>query len=298
LRALSIDGSSRARLLPFQVLAFPITPLLAITGSDLADAIPVILSLIVIEGLLSVDNALAIAAMASHLPGKQKILALRLGIIGAYVFRGIALALAGFIIKYWWLKLIGAAYLIHLMCTHFAGRSQRDVDPNAMAGKGLVATIIGIELMDLSLSIDNVVVAVAMSPKLWVVITGVFIGILALRLVAGYAIKLIERYPILEDTAFVLIGYVGALLIIKHFTGVDLHTMGKFIGIVIILAISIYYSRHPAFKRALHPFISASNVIMRAYAAVSGAILAVIAYPFKAIVRLFRPSRPAADEAG
>jgi YkoY family integral membrane protein len=276
---------------------FQFASLLVITGSELADAIPVILSLIVIEGLLSVDNALAIAAMASHLPGRQKILALRLGIIGAYAFRGIALALAGFIIEYSWLKLIGAAYLIHLMCTHFAGRSQREVDPNALAGKGFVATIVGIELMDLSLSMDNVVVAVAMSPKLWVVCTGVFIGILALRMVAGFAIKLIERYPILEDTAFVLIGYVGALLIVKELTGRDPHTIGKFIGIVIILAFSIYYSRHPRFKRVLHPFISTSTVIMRAYAAISGTILAVIAYPFKALFRLFRPARPATEEA-
>jgi tellurite resistance protein TerC len=297
LRALSIDGSSRARFPPLYVPAFQFTPLLAITGSDLADAIPVILSLIIIEGLLSVDNALAIAAMASHLPGKQKLLALRLGIIGAYVFRGIALALAGLIIKYSWLKLIGAAYLIHLMCTHFAWRSQRDIDPNAMAGKGLVATIVGIELMDLSLSMDNVVVAVAMSPKLWVVIVGVFIGILALRLVAGYAIKLIERYPILEDTAFLLIGYVGALLLMKELSNVDLHTIGKFIGIIIILALSIYYSRNKAFSRALRPFLAGSTVIMRGYATVSNALIAVITYPFKALFRFFRPTRPATDEA-
>jgi tellurite resistance protein TerC len=280
--------------------------LLAITGPELAEAVPVILSLIVIEGLLSVDNALAIAAMASHLPGKQKLLALRLGIIGAYVFRGIALALAGFIIEYWWLKFIGAAYLIHLMCTHFAERHRKEelaresggIGVEAMAGKGLVATIVGIELMDLSLSIDNVVVAVAMSPKLWVVITGVFIGILALRLVAGYAIKLIERYPILEHTAFVLIGYVGALLILKMLTPFDPHTSGKFIGIVIILGLSIYYARHAGFKRALRPFIVGSNVIMRGYAAVSGAILGAIAFPFKALFRLFRPVRPATDEVG
>jgi YkoY family integral membrane protein len=273
-------------------------PLLAITGAEFIDAIQVILALIIIEGLLSVDNALAIAAMASHLPGKQKLLALRLGIIGAYVFRGLALALAAFIIQHTWLKLVGAAYLIHLMCTHFAGRHEREINPNAMAGKGLVATIVGIELMDLSLSIDNVVVAVAMSPKLWVVIVGVFIGILALRLVAGYAIKLIERYPILEDSAFVLIGYVGALLIVKELTGIDLHTTGKFIGIVLILAISIYYSKHPALAGALRPFFEGSMIIMRAYAAVSGAILAVITYPFKALFRLFRPARPIPDEVG
>src|SRR4030095_9382970 len=99
--------------------------LLALTGHELAEAVPVILSLIVIEGLLSVDNALAIAAMASHLPGRQKILALRLGIIGAYVFRGIALAFAAFIIEHAWLKFVGAAYLIHLMCTHFAERDRK-----------------------------------------------------------------------------------------------------------------------------------------------------------------------------
>jgi YkoY family integral membrane protein len=281
--------------------------LLALTGHELAEAIPVILSLIVIEGLLSVDNALAIAAMASHLPGKQKILALRLGIIGAYVFRGVALAFAAFIIEHGWLKFVGAAYLIHLMCTHFAARyreaelaAESGGGPNAgaMAGKGLVATIAGIELMDLSLSVDNVVVAVAMSPKLWVVCTGVFIGILALRLVAGYCIQLIERYPILEHTAFVLIGYVGALLIVKQVTGFDPHTTGKFVGIVIILAVSIYYSRNPTFAQAIKPFIKVSNVIMRGYAAASGAILGVIAFPFKALFRLFRPARPLPEEAG
>jgi YkoY family integral membrane protein len=280
--------------------------LLAITGPELAETIPVILSLIVIEGLLSVDNALAIAAMASHLPGKQKLLALRLGIIGAYAFRGIALALAGLIIEYGWLKFVGAAYLIHLMCTHFAERHRKEelaretgkAEASALAGKGLVATIVAIELMDLSLSMDNVVVAVAMSPRLWVVITGVFIGILALRLVAGFAIKLIERYPILEHTAFLLIGYVGALLILKQLDVFDPHTMGKFIGIMIILGLSIFYSQHARFARALRPFISGSCLLMRAYAAVSGAILAAIAFPFKALFRLFRPVRTVRDEIG
>lgn len=274
--------------------------LLAITGPELIDAIQVILALIVIEGLLSVDNALAIAAMASHLPGKQKLLALRLGIIGAYVFRGLALALAAFIIQYAWLKILGAAYLIHLMCTHFASRhaEENGSDPTAMAGKGLVATIVGIEIMDLSLSIDNVVVAVAMSPKLWVVCTGVFIGILALRLVAGYCIKLIEKYPILEHAAFVLIGYVGALLIVKQTTGFDPHTTGKFIGIVTILGIAIYYSKHESFARALRPFVKGSMMLMRGYAALSNAILGAIAFPFKMLFRLFRPARPVPDEAG
>jgi len=43
------------------------------TSAELIDAIPIIISLIIIEGLLSVDNALAIAAMANHLPESRSI---------------------------------------------------------------------------------------------------------------------------------------------------------------------------------------------------------------------------------
>ena len=79
------------------------------TSPELVEAIPVILALIVIEGLLSVDNALAIAAMANHLPGKHKYLALKYGIIGAYFFRGLCLAFAAWIIESPWLKICGSA---------------------------------------------------------------------------------------------------------------------------------------------------------------------------------------------
>lgn len=184
-----------------------------ITGAEFAEAVPIIISLILIEGLLSVDNALAIAAMANHLPEKQKYLALRLGILGAYVFRGVALALASFIIENPWLKIIGAAYLIYLMCRHFTGRDHGDGPGSVSPDRGFWGTIVAIEIMDLSLSVDNVVAAVALSPKLWVVCTGVFIGILALRFVAGACIKLLEKYPVFEHTAFLLIGYVGFILV-------------------------------------------------------------------------------------
>jgi predicted tellurium resistance membrane protein TerC len=101
--------------LPYDLLAafaFPTSP-------ELIEAIPVIISLIIIEGLLSVDNALAIAAMASHLPGKQKYQALKWGIIGAYLFRGLCLAFAAWIIENPWLQIFGATYFVYLMCQFF-----------------------------------------------------------------------------------------------------------------------------------------------------------------------------------
>ena len=262
---------------------------------DLQAAIPVIISLIIIEGLLSVDNALAIAAMASHLPGEQKQLALRLGIIGAYVFRGIALFCAGAIIANPWLKIVGAAYLVYLMSQHFAEKAAEEEAEEAggegavhAAGRGLVATIVGIEIMDLSLSVDNVVAAVALSDKLWVVCAGVFIGILALRFVAGLCIKLIERFPILESASFILIGYVGCLLITELAAHVHIGPLGKFIGIVVILALAILYAEVGGFRKVTQPVLKVFLPIMKLIDFVIGGIFQLIFWPFKKAWSLVR----------
>ena len=287
----------------WSLLAFFTMP----TGPELAEAVPVIISLIIIEGLLSVDNALAIAAMANHLPGRQKYLALKFGIIGAYVFRGLCLAFAAWIIENPWLKIIGAAYLVYLMCEHFTGAGDEDNDgkPDAPNQRGFWSTIIAIEIMDLSLSVDNVVAAVAMSPKLWVVCTGVFIGILALRFVAGACIRLLEKFPILAHTAFILIGYVGLILVYEllsnPLTGFQIFpgpvhvTAGqKFIGIVLILAVSLLYARSVPVQRALDPLLKISRTPMRLIATIVGLAIKIIALPFALVIRCFvkKPSSP------
>jgi len=275
------------------------------------EALPVILSLIIIEGLLSVDNALAIAAMASHLPGKQKYWALRVGIIGAYVFRGLALLLAQFIIENPWLKLLGAAYLIHLMAHHFARRHKEESAKAAIAAaeakgealsavgavvqRGFWGTVLSIELMDLSLGVDNVVAAVALSDKFWVVCTGVFIGILALRFVAGHCIRLIEKFPVLEHTAFLLIGFVGLILVFELTVHHDIHTTEKFIGIVAIIAFTIWYSKSLGLRRIMAPVNAILMVPVRVYDATLGAIIWVTLAPFRVFFRKAQLPLPAEE---
>lgn len=268
---------------------------------ELLEAMPIIFSLIIIEGLLSVDNALAIAAMASHLPEKKRLQALRYGIIGAYLFRGICMACAALIIENPWLKICGAAYLVYLMCHHFTSRDGNADGESQDSGKarGFVATIVAIEVMDLSLSVDNVVAAVAMSPKLWIVCTGVFIGILALRFVAGACLRLIEKFPILKDTAFLLIGYVGFILVyellsdphsgMQVFPGpVHVTALQKFIGIVLIIGLSLVYDRIGAIRAALKPVLPVLNFPMAAVSFTVGGVLKVISLPFKLAIRAFR----------
>ena len=233
-------------------------------GAEILVAAPVIAVLIVIEGLLSVDNALAIAAMASHLPGRQKVWALRTRHSRRlHCFEAFALWFAAWIIANRWLKLLGAVYLIFLMCRELTRHADSHATAATRTPPGLLRTIVQIEILDLSLSLDNVVAAVALSPKLWVVYTGVFIGILALRLIAGLCIRLILRFPILAQTAFLLVGFVGFSLLYELATGVEVGPFGKLIGVASIVALSLIYARVPAVRRALRPAVRVSRRAMR-----------------------------------
>jgi len=262
----------------------------------LREAIPVILSLIVIEGLLSVDNLLAIATLASHLPPNQRKLALRLGLAGAYVFRGVALFFVGFIIANAWVKFLGAFYLIHLMAEHFSNyAAAHDNDPETKSSKARTfwGTVIAIQLLDLSLSVDNVVTAVAMSSEIWVVCTGVFLGLLTLWMFATISLRLVEKFPVLQHAAFLLIGYVGALLLVEMTAEYGFHKhlhIGagrKFIGVLSIMGLCIWYSRSAALRHLSEPLVKAANWPMRLYARFSSGLIGILRWPFKALRALF-----------
>ncbi|MDP1588701.1 MAG: hypothetical protein Q8M07_13210 [Prosthecobacter sp.] len=255
-------------------------------------ALPVIMGLILIEGLLSVDNALAIAAMASHLDEKKRAKAMNIGYLGAYGFRVVALLFASWIINNHWVMLIGALYLVWLMCAHFAGQKDVAEDEGEVVNvhhRTFASTIAMISLMDLSLSVDNVVAAIALSPKdLWPVYVGVTIGIIALRLVAGVAIKMIAKYPVLEHTAFILIGYVGLLLLSELHFHDYFEAMGpmkvkilKFAGIIVITATTIAWSRFALVQKLLHPLLQVVLFPMNLAAALIGSVIFAITWPFR-----------------
>ena len=102
-----------------------------------------------------------------------------------------------------WIKLVGAAYLIHLAFDNLedmAGAgSEDDSEVKPIKVQTFWATVLTVELMDLIFSIDNVVAAVSLSEKLWVVMVGVAIGILTMRFAAGVFSYAVEREPILRQ---------------------------------------------------------------------------------------------------
>ncbi len=190
--------------------------------------LPIIGLLILIESLLSVDNAAVLATMVMDLPPQQRARALKYGIIGAYFFRGVCLILAGFLVSVWWLKPLGGLYLLYLVYSWWKGKQTKKEEDDYVDKSGnwlyrvtvgsignFWATVALVEVMDLAFSIDNVFAAVAYTPNIIAIWIGVFIGILAMRFVAQGFVRLMEKYTFLETCAFVVIGILGLKLLLS-----------------------------------------------------------------------------------
>ena len=227
---------------------------------QLADLLTIGL-LIVLEGLLSADNALVMAVMVLGLPKAQHKKVLSYGLVGAFVFRILATLLAIYLIKLVLAKLLGGLYLLYLTYAHFSqsgGADSRRTPPKARAGFGLSAfwaTVVRIELVNLAFSIDSILVAVAMSPKRWVVIAGGVLGIIAMRAVVGQLLRLIERYPALVDGAFVIIAWVALKLIVDyahamHWIEWDIPQSAELAVVVLIFVASYAYARRNGSRAA------------------------------------------------
>lgn len=218
-----------------------------------ADLLTVAL-LVVLEGLLSADNALVLAIIVLGLPKRDQRKALRYGIAGAFFFRIIAILLAVHLIQVGWVKVIGAAYLLWLSYTHFFGRAEgedrRTIRP-ATGWMGLSpfwATVAKVELTDIVFAVDSILVAVAMSPKTWVIITGGILGIVAMRLVIGQLLRIVRRYPALVDAAFIIIAWVAVKLLVEYLNSAGwiewhINRWLSFGLIVVIFAAAYLYAR-------------------------------------------------------
>jgi YkoY family integral membrane protein len=211
--------------------------------------------LVVLEGLLSADNALVLAILVLALPREDQRKALRYGILGAFLFRILATLLAVELMSFSWVKLIGAAYLMYLSVDHFFGRhsggsERRRIKPAkpALGLTPLWATVVKVEGTDIVFAIDSILVAVAMSTKTWVVVSGGLLGIAAIRMVIGQLLGIVRRYPALVDGAFIIIAWVSIKLFIEYLHASEfIHfEVNKYFSFALIIAVflsSYLYAR-------------------------------------------------------
>jgi tellurite resistance protein TerC len=238
----------------------------------------IILQLIILEGLLSIDNAAVLGAMVIHQPddkpihwhtkfkwlgeklhpilGNQRTAALRVGLLGAYVGRGLMLVLASLVVNNPWLKIIGAAYLIRLAFENLgmAEESSADSEIRTVKATSFWGVVVSVELADLVFSLDNVVAAVSLSDKLWVVMVGVAMGILFMRFAAGLFSRAVEREPVLREAAYLLILNIGIELLLEELAGVEISDWLRFTISVGTILLSLVYA-HFKFLHIFRPVI-------------------------------------------
>jgi len=220
-----------------------------------ADILTVFL-LVLLEGLLSADNAMVLAVLVLGLPKKDQRKALRYGILGAFVFRGVAIVFALHLMALNIVKLLGGIYLLYLPYRHFWSHGHDEGSDRRTPMKArpwlflsaFWATVVKVELTDIVFAIDSIMVAVAMSQKTWVVLTGGILGIIAMRLVIGQLLVIVQRYPPLVDGAFVIIAWVGAKLMLEYLHAIHLvdFEVPKWLSlglIVVIFLIALGYAR-------------------------------------------------------
>ena len=239
----------------------------------------IILQLIALEGLLSIDNAAVLGALVVPLPndrpivwpkfltrfgallhpllGNQRLAALRVGLLGAYVGRGSMLVLAAIIVQNPWLKIIGALYLIRLAFDNLgiADPGEADAHVHPIGAVSFWGVVLIVEITDLIFSLDNVVAAVSLSPRLWVVMVGVAIGIVMMRFAAGIFSYAVEREPVLKTAAYLLVLAIGIELTIEEFGSVVISDWLRFGISLTIIFVSLAYAHSKLLQKLKPAFV-------------------------------------------
>lgn len=220
--------------------------------------------LIFLEGILSIDNALALAMIARKLPKERQKQALTYGLVGAIVFRIAALGMAGFLMKWVWIKWAGGIYLIWLAASHWFVQKKSEEVKTEKSAASFWKTIILIELTDIAFAVDSILAAVAVSDKLWVVVTGGLIGLIMMRFAAHFFIELLNRFPNFEETAYILVFVVGVKLLVTamNVEGIDFHSPSNpgFIAFWILVLGSVGYGFMPRKKKTIKKDLAALKV--------------------------------------
>ena len=197
----------------------------------------VLIVLVVLEGLLAADNAVVLAVMVRHLSPKDRKKALFYGLLGAFIFRMIAILLLVWLVQWWFVQALGALYLFYVSISHLKdiykhrGRSEEEIDAliekNEKKGSGFWMTVLKVEIADIAFAIDSILAAAAIALALphvggdffgvnagqyTVMLIGGLLGVIIMRFFANWFVKLLAERPSLEVAAFTIVGWVGVKL--------------------------------------------------------------------------------------
>ena len=198
--------------------------------------------IIMINIVLSGDNAVVIALACRSLPPTQQKKAIMFGSVGAIVLRVILTFFAVYLLSLPYLKLIGAALLLWIGIGLLKGD---DGEEELEGHSNLAAAIKTIVIADLVMSLDNVIgVAAAAKGNVPLLVIGLVISIPLIIFGSALLLKVMERFPVIITIGAGLLGWVAGEMALSDpaISGwaaqqQTLHTLAPVIGAVLVVAL-------------------------------------------------------------
>ena len=200
-----------------QIVGFSSPPLSLIHISE--PTLGTLATLVVLEAVLSADNAVALAGLVRHVqPQELRQRVLNGGLVVAFLLRGLMLTAAGLVMQNNLVRVLAGAYLVWLVWRHFQEQLEEE---EGAAPKPALSTgspwrlIVMLGFTDLAFSLDSVGAAVAVTDELPLVLVGGGLGVVMLRFLAAWVLAWMERFTHLQNAAYITVLVVGLRLLLQ-----------------------------------------------------------------------------------
>ena len=209
--------------------------------------------IILVDLVLSGDNALVIGAMADGLPRKQRWMAILSGGVGAVILRiGFAI-LATLLLQIPFVQAIGGAILLCIALRLLMSRNEKHSSTGRKAEqvkKGFLMALVTILIADATMSLDNVLAVGAMSHgNIPILVVGLLLSVTFLLIGSAVISELITRMPLLLDVASLILAWTAATMLLNdmsfgpvldHMPWSDLIVPALTIGIVLVADVLLH----------------------------------------------------------
>ena len=177
------------------------------------DYLFILLSIMVINLLLSGDNALVIALACRQLSHEMQEKAIFWGSAGAIVLRVILTFVAVFVLRIPFLQFIGGLLLLWIAIKLAIGEEEHKEVAPAYSVRGAIKTII---IADLVMSIDNVIAIVAVAKgNIWLLILGLGISIPIIIWGSTVIVKMMEKWPVIITLGACFLGWTAGEMMVS-----------------------------------------------------------------------------------
>ena len=185
--------------------------------SEILTLLPI---LIILELLLSADNAIALASLTKSLDSPVlRSKALNIGITISLLFRIFLILLSNILLRFIVIRIFAGLYLIYLFISNVFFSRESDIEDSDNEKKNnkfkFLKIVALLSFTDFAFSIDSITTAVAISDQYILIIFGAIIGVLALRFTSGIFLRLLDRFLRLETAGYIAILIVGIKLLLN-----------------------------------------------------------------------------------